>query len=145
MSQLSPNRSGKGWILVYCYPLAIALIFMGRYGGVIITLTRQSNFSLLSLCRTYFTTASAYGNENRIIRADVGKAWTQKAICREDVSINTVTCANFPLIFAVPCWFTTSRPLLIIGMILLWHWLMDQIYCVHPMHYAHEYPRLKDQ
>ena len=101
--------------------------------------------SLLSLCRTYFNRVSNYGNETRIIRDDVGKAWTQKPICRETVSINTITCANFPLRFAAPRWFTTSRSLLIIGMILLWHWVMDQINCVHPMHYAHEYPRLKDQ
>jgi len=67
-----------------------------------ITITRQVNFSLLSLCLAYFNTTSAYGTENRIIRADVGKALTQKAICREAVSINTETCANFPLIFAVP-------------------------------------------
>ena len=63
---------------------------------------KQENFSLLSLCRTHFNTASAYGNGNRNIRADVGKVLTQKAICREAVFINTVTRANFPLIFAVP-------------------------------------------
>lgn len=116
-----------------------------HFHGMLSMLTRQANFFLLSLCRSCSNTARAQDNENDIIRADVGKAWTQTATYRQAVTINTITCANFPLISAVPRWFTTSRPLLLIGMILLWHWLMDQINCVHPMHYAHEYPRLKDQ